>query len=108
MALIGLKFKIKSMGEKWKNLGIKDRIQYIMAILLIVSGIVIAFVSTILTTTIATGVLIYISEAFITAGGIFGVSIYFNSKLGEFSTYTIDQLGKMIDKAFDKHTEDLH
>jgi len=52
--------------------------------------------------------LFYISEAFMTAGGIFGVSIYFNSKIGEFSTNTATKIGQMIDAAFDKHKEDLH
>lgn len=94
--------------RKWKELGIKDKVQYVMAIVLILSGIVLAFLSTILTTTIATGVLIYISEAFMTAGGIFGVSIYFNSKIGEFSTNTATKIEQMIDAAFDRHKEDLH
>lgn len=94
--------------RKWKELGIKDKIQYVMAIVLILSGIVLAFLSTILTTTIATGVLIYISEAFMTAGGIFGVSIYFNSKIGEFSTNTATKIEQMIDAAFNRHKEDLH
>lgn len=96
------------LEKKWNDLGIKDKIQYVMAVVLILSGIVLAFVSTIITTTIAAGVLIYISEAFMTAGGIFGVSIYFNSKIGEFSTDTAKKLGRMIDEAFDKHREDLH
>lgn len=94
--------------RKWKELGIKDKVQYVMAIVLILSGIVLAFLSTILTTTIATGVLVYISEAFMTAGGIFGVSIYFNSKIGEFSTNTAIKIEQMIDAAFNRHKEDLH
>lgn len=94
--------------RKWKDLGIKDKVQYVMAIVLIASGIILAFLSTILTTTIATGVLIYISEAFMTAGGIFGVSIYFNSKIGEFSTNTTNKIGQMIEAAFDKHKNDFH
>lgn len=53
-----------------------------MAIVLILSGIVLAFLSFALTFTIATGSLIYISQCFITAGGIFGVSIYFKTKIG--------------------------
>lgn len=96
------------LEKKWKDLGIKDKIQYITAIVLILSGIVLAFVSTIITTTIAAGVLIYISEAFMTAGGIFGVSIYFNSKIGEFSTNTTNQIEQMIESAFNRHKEDLH
>lgn len=72
---------------KWKELGIKDKIQYVMAVMLIISGIILAFLSFFFNAyDIATGVLIYIGQCFITAGGIFGVSIYFKNKLGEFSS----------------------
>ena len=75
------------MNNNWQSLGIKDKIQYSMAILLVISGIAIAFLSFFLNAfNIATGVLIYIAQAFITAGGIFGVSIYFKSKIGEFES----------------------
>lgn len=87
------------LEKKWKDLGIKDKVQYVMAILLIVSGIILAFLSFALTFTIATGTLIYISQCFITAGGIFGVSIYFKSKIGEFSSSATQKIEKMIEKA---------
>ena len=88
--------------DKWQTLGIKYKIQYSMAILLVVSGIVIAFLSFFLNAfNIATGVLIYIAQAFITAGGIFGVSIYFKSKIGEFET-------KADNKIIDVLTDALH
>lgn len=75
------------MNNNWQSLGVKDKIQYSMAILLVISGIAIAFLSFFLNAfNIATGVLIYIAQAFITAGGIFGVSIYFKSKIGEFES----------------------
>lgn len=96
------------MEQKWKDLGVKDKIQYVMAIILIASGIILAFLSFGLIHTIATGSLIYISQCFITAGGIFGVSIYFKSKIGEFSSDTVKKLERMIDEAFDRHNEDLH
>lgn len=87
------------MVEKWKDLGIKDKIQYIMAIILILSGIVLAFLSFALTFNIATGSLIYISEAFMTAGGIFGVSIYFKNKMGEYYTQSMKEMERLIEKA---------
>lgn len=88
--------------DKWQSLGIKDKIQYSMAILLVISGIAIAFLSFFLNAfNIATGVLIYIAQAFITAGGIFGVSIYFKSKIGEFET-------KADNKIIDVLTDALH
>lgn len=46
---------------KWKELGIKDKIQYVMAVMLIISGIILAFLSFFFNAyDIATGVLIYI------------------------------------------------
>lgn len=85
-------------NNKWHELGVKDKIQYSMAILLIVSGIAAAFICIIFNEfNIATGVLIYIAQAFITSGGIFGVSIYFKSKLGEFDTRQKQELGTMLE-----------
>lgn len=80
---------MEELEKKWKDLGVKDKIQYIMAIVLIASGIILAFLSFAFIQTIATGSLIYISQAFITAGGIFGVSIYFKNKLGEYSSHSM-------------------
>ena len=69
--------------QRWKDLGFKDRAQYVLSIILILSGIMIAFLSFFLTYDIATGVLIYIGQAFIAGGGLLGVSIYFRDKLRE-------------------------
>lgn len=74
-----------------------------MAILLVISGIAIAFLSFFLNAfNIATGVLIYIAQAFITAGGIFGVSIYFKSKIGEFESKADNKIVDVITDAFNK------
>lgn len=86
------------MKEKWKELGFKDKAQYITAIVLIASGILIAFISFGITYTIASGVLIYIAQAFICGGGIFGVSIYFKSQLGEFDTRQENHINEIINK----------
>lgn len=90
------------MIYQWKDLGFKDRAQYISALVLIASGIVIAFASFFMTYTIANGVLIYISQAFITAGGIFGVSIYFKSKLGEFESKADNKIADIITEVINK------
>ena len=87
------------MREKWKELGVKDKIQYVMAIVLIASGIVMAFLSFFLNAyTIASGTLIYISQCFIMAGGIFGVSVYFRNKLGEFKSTATEQIEQLVKK----------
>ena len=79
----------------------KDWIQYSTATAMVVSAIVIAFVALVLTSTIASGVLIYIAQALCYAGGIFGVSLYFKTKIGEFESNAknmVDQLMKDLDK----------
>ena len=76
----------------------KDWIQYSSAVVMVISAIVIAFVALILTSTIASGVLIYIAQALVYAAGIFGVSLYFNTKLGEFETNTQKQIQEAIDE----------
>ena len=72
----------------------KDWIQYSTAIAMVVSAI--AFIAFIVTNNIASGVLIYVAQALCYAGGIFGVSIYFRTKLGEFESTTKKQLEAMM------------
>lgn len=63
---------------------IKEVVQYGTAVAMIASGIVLAFLSFFLNGyDIADGVLWYIAQALTYAGGIFGVSIYFKTKLGQ-------------------------
>lgn len=76
----------------------KDWIQYSTAIAMVASAIIIAFVAFIITTDIASGVLIYIAQALCYAGGIFGVSIYFRTKLGEFESKIKDVISNQMDK----------
>lgn len=62
----------------------KEWVQYLTAVAMILSGIVLAFLSFFLNGyDIAEGVLWYIAQALTYAGGIFGVSIYFKTKLGQ-------------------------
>lgn len=84
--------------KKWSQLEIKDQIQYIIAIVLFLSGIIIAFISFLITFNIASGVLIYIAQAFIAGGSIFGVSIYFRTKLGEFQSKAMINIEELIRK----------
>lgn len=94
------------MKESWKELGYKDRAQYVTAMVLIASGIVLAFISFGITYTIASGVLIYIAQAFICGGSIFGVSIYFKSQLGEFDSRQENNVRKIIEKAIESFNGD--
>ena len=74
----------------------KDWIQYSTAIAMVISAIVIAFFAFIVTTTIASGVLIYIAQALCYAAGIFGVSVYFKTKLGQFESTTKKHIEEMM------------
>lgn len=93
------------MKESWKQLGIKDKIQYITAVLLIVSGITIAFLSFTIIHTINSGVLIYIAQAFISGGAIFGVSIYFKNQLGTVHNETMNTLRQLIEDVVNKQLD---
>ena len=62
----------------------KDWIQYGSAIAMIVSGIILAFLSFFKNDgDIGQGVLWYVAQALTYAGSIFGVSVYFRTKLGD-------------------------
>ena len=61
----------------------KEWIQYGTASLMIVSGVVLTFLSFFMTGDVADGVLWYMAQALTYAGAVFGVSVYFRQKIGE-------------------------
>ena len=96
------------MKENWKELGFKDRAQYTTAMVLIASGILLAFVSFFLIHTITSGVLIYIAQAFTAGGAIFGVSIYFKNQLIEAHGETMNKVKEFIEDVVKEHLEAKH
>ena len=94
--------------ENWKELGFKDKAQYTTAMILIASGIIIAFLSFAMIQTITSGVLIYIAQAFTAGGAIFGVSIYFRNQLIEAHGETMDKVKELIENVVKEHLEDKH
>ena len=95
----------KVMEEKlnWKELNIKDKVNYIVAFSLILSGILMAFLSFFLNAyNIATGVLIYIAQCFVIGGGLIGANVYFKSKWVEFDTRARTELRKTIEEFIEK------
>lgn len=84
----------------------KEIIQYGTALAMVGSGIVLAFLSFFLNNyDIADGVLWYIAQALTYAGAIFGVSVYFKTKLGEFESRTRKELREMMGKEKDTEGE---
>ena len=96
------------MKENWKELGFKDKAQYITAMILIASGILIAFLSFAWIQTITSGVLIYIAQAFTAGGAIFGVSIYFKNQLIEAHGETMNKVKELIEDVVKDHLEAKH
>lgn len=85
--------------KKWKELTIKERISYVTAEIMIISGIFIAFLSFFLNAyNIATGVLIYIAQCFVIGGSLIGASAYFKSKWIEFNTNMTKEIKKEISR----------
>lgn len=85
----------------------KEWIQYFTAIAMVASAIVLAFLSFFITSTIASGVLWYISEALVYAGSIFGISIYFKTKLGDFESKASERVKTELDYISDKLAEKI-
>ena len=66
------------------NPNIKEWIQYCTAVSMVISGMFLAFLSFFFNNyDIANGILVYIAQALVYAGGIFGVSLYFKTRMGE-------------------------
>lgn len=61
----------------------KSKVEYACAVLLIVSSIALAFCQVFSIDDIANGALMYIAQAFLLAGSIFGIS-YYVTKLNRF------------------------
>ena len=74
----------------------KEWIQYSTATLMIVSGVVLTFISFFLKGDVTDGVLWYMAQALTYAGAIFGVSIYFKTKLGQ----SVNAIEDLIDRKF--------
>lgn len=91
------------MKENWSQLGFKDQAQYITAMVLIASGILIAFLSFFMIHSITSSVLIYIAQAFTAGGAIFGVSIYFKNQLIEAHGETMEKVKQLIEDVVEKN-----
>lgn len=89
--------------SKWNELCVKDKIAYIIAMVMIGSGILIAFLSFFLNAfNIATGVLIYIAQTFTIGGSIIGASAYFKSRWMEFDTKASNAITDKVNEIISK------
>ncbi len=76
----------------------KEWIQYSIASLMVLSGVVLTFISFFTNGDVTDGVLWYMAQALTFAGAVFGVSVYFHQKLwhgkNEIKDYFDQQLNK--------------
>ena len=61
----------------------KEWFQYGTAALMILSGVILTFISFFVNGDVSEGVLWYMAQSLTYAGAIFGVSVYFHQKIGE-------------------------
>lgn len=73
----------------------KDWIHYTSAVALIISSIVMAFVSFFMTEDIGPGPLTYIGEALSAALGLFGISVYVVNRFGQLRSEIHRELDRM-------------
>lgn len=63
---------------------------------MILTGSILSFISFFTLGTVVSGVLLYLSEALVFSGAIYGVNIYYRTKFGQFETKTVDSLRKEL------------
>ena len=73
--------------KKWVELSIKEKLSYITSIIMIGSGILLAFLSFFLN-----------AQTFLVGGTLIGASIYLKSKWIEFDSRIQDEITKLGDK----------
>lgn len=82
-------------------------IQYGISLMLIISGIAIAFMSFFFNSyDISSGVLTYIGEAFVTAGGFCGVAVYIKNSFIEAEVKVKEEIDREISKRLPMRTND--
>ena len=84
----------------------KEIIQYGTASLMVVSGVILSFISFFVNGDVTEGVLWYMAQALTFAGGVFGVSIYFKTKLGESEHRIREYLNEQLKQPNPQDNED--
>ena len=76
---------------------VREGLQYGAAIGMLLSGVVLTFLSFFLNNyVVSDGVLWYVSQTLVYSGAIFGVIVYFKTKLGNFESKVKDELASML------------
>ena len=92
--------------RKWKDLGFGDKAKYSIASVLVISSIVIGFLSFIWLAMIPTSVIALSGLWLSTALAILGISSYFHNELVQFQGKINDKLKRIEDE--DRNEENIH
>lgn len=84
----------------------KDWIQYGTAVAMIASAIILTFVSFFSLSLIESSVLWYVAQALTYSGGIFGVTVYIRSKMGEAMTNARRRIREEVSDQLDRRLND--
>lgn len=86
--------KDKNGHISWNELDIKDKLAYSIAIILIFSGIIMAFCCFFITEDhdITDGVLFFTGQSFVTGGSLLGIGVWIKGKFGEMNNYINNKL----------------
>ena len=78
----------------WAELDFRDKVAYSVAIILIFSGIIMAFCCFFMTEdhNITDGVLFYTAQTFVTGGSLLGIGVWVKGKFGEMNNYIHNKL----------------
>ena len=78
----------------WHELDFRDKVAYSVAIILIFSGIIMAFCCFFMTEdhNITDGVLFYTAQTFVTGGSLLGIGVWVKGKFGEINNYIHNKL----------------
>lgn len=76
----------------------KDWIMYSSALVMLISGIVLSFINFFMAGYIVSSVLVYLSQALVYSGAIYGVSIYIKNNLDEYQTEVTNKIKDYIKK----------
>ena len=95
---------IKLIHESsWKELGVKDKIQYSMSVLLILAAIALAFVRFLITLSIGAGVISAMALFLSSALAIYGISMYVKSSMADIQAKVNQALEKLSESAEKKN-----
>ena len=76
---------------------VREGLQYSAAIGMLLSGVVLTFLSFFLNNyVVSDGVLWYVSQTLVYSGAIFGVNVYFKTKLGNFESRLKGELANIM------------